>query len=54
MESIYSVKQKSGGPKKGPVKSRLRVRVLEGGSGVVVLVEYFAFVDAHDPVESDY
>ena len=26
---------------------------LEGGSGAVVLVEYFAFVDAHDPVESE-
>ena len=27
---------------------------LEGGSGVVVLVEYLALVDAHDPVESNY
>ena len=27
---------------------------LEGGSGVVVLVEYFALVDSHDPVESKY
>ena len=28
--------------------------MLEGWSGVVVLVEYLALVDAHDPVESDY
>src|SRR5947208_12446410 len=27
---------------------------LEGGSGAVVLVEYLALVDAHDPVESNY
>ncbi len=27
---------------------------LEGGSGVVVLVEYLALIDAHDPVESNY
>ncbi len=27
---------------------------LEGGSGVVVLVEYLALVDAHDPVEPDH
>ena len=26
---------------------------LEGGSGAMVLIEYFAFVDAHDPVESE-
>ncbi len=28
--------------------------LLEGRSGAVVLVEYLTFVDAHDPVESDY
>ena len=26
---------------------------LEGWPGAVVLIEYFAFVDAHDPVESE-
>jgi hypothetical protein len=34
-------------------ESHLRDRFLEGGSAVVVLVEYFAFVYAHDPVEPD-
>ena len=29
-------------------------KFLEGGSGAVVLVEYLALVDAHDPVESNY
>ena len=28
-------------------------KFLEGGSGAVVLVEYLALVDAHDPVESE-
>jgi hypothetical protein len=27
--------------------------VLEGGSGVMVLVQYLALVDSHDPVESE-
>ena len=27
---------------------------LEGWSGAVILVEYLALVDAHDPVESKY
>src|SRR5439155_25614217 len=27
---------------------------LEGGSGAVVLVQYLALIDAHDPVESNY
>jgi hypothetical protein len=32
-----------------------RVRLfLKRGSGAVVLVEYLALVDAHDPVEADY
>ena len=27
--------------------------VLEGGSDVAVFVQYFSFVDSHDPVETD-
>jgi hypothetical protein len=34
-------------------KSLLCEGVLEGGSGVVVLVQYLALVDSHDPVESE-
>ncbi len=44
---------------RGPEKKASEIAVacelfLEGGSGMVVLVEYFAFVDAHDPVKSNY
>jgi hypothetical protein len=40
--------------KKGRDIGVVCVWLLEGGSGVVILVEYLSLVYAHDPVESDY
>ena len=55
MEGLYSVKYKSGGPEKKASEMAVACELfLEGGSGVVVLVEYLALIDAHDPVESNY
>ena len=55
MEGLYSVKYKSGGPEKKASEMAVACELfLEGGSGVVVLVEYLALIDAHDPEESNY
>ena len=55
LEGLYSVKYKSGGPEKKASEMAVACELfLEGGSGVVVLVEYLALIDAHDPVESNY
>ena len=55
LEGLYSVKYKSGGPEKKASEIAVACEFfLEGGSGAVVLVEYLALVDAHDPVESNY
>jgi len=55
LEGLYSVKYKSGGPEKKASEIAVACEFfLEGGSGAVVLVEYLALVDAHDPVESKY
>ena len=55
MRGLYSVKYRSGGPEKKASEIAVACELfLEGGSGVVVLVEYLALVDAHDPVESKY
>ncbi len=55
LKGLYSVKYKSGGPEKKASEIAVACEFfLEGGSGAVVLVEYLALVDAHDPVESNY
>ena len=50
---LYSLRDKAS-EKRALWKSWLRKGGLEGWSGAVVLVEYLALVDAHDPVEADY